>query len=122
MASQHLPSTFPEKVDRYAVTLGGSRVLSDRCAYLFGMTRFSISSRPVQTVGTSTALEKALTIQELAAELRVTPQTLYDLRSQGRGPSGFRVGRHLRFRRSEIDAWLARLEADDAKNQASGRS
>lgn len=41
-------------------------------------------------------------------------QTPYDLRYQGRGPRGFRVGRELRFRVSELDAWIARMEADDA--------
>lgn len=56
MASQHLPSTFPEKVDLYAVALGGSRVLSDRCAYLFGMTRFSISARCPENVAHGTGL------------------------------------------------------------------
>lgn len=56
-----------------------------------------------------------LSISELAAHLHVPVQTMYDLRSQGRGPRGFRVGRELRFRVAEVDAWLARLEAADAK-------
>lgn len=42
------------------------------------------------------------TRQELAAELSVTCQTLYDLPSQGRGPRGFRAGR--RFRRLPASA------------------
>ena len=42
-------------------------------------------------------------------------QTLYDLRSQGRGPRGFRVGRELRFRVGEVEAWLCRLEEADAE-------
>lgn len=54
-----------------------------------------------------------LTLSELAARLSVSQQTLYDLRSQGRGPLGFRIGRELRFRASEVDAWLARLEQQD---------
>ena len=49
------------------------------------------------------------------AELNVTAQAIYDLRSQGRGPAGFRVGRCLRFRRSVIQAWLERLEHEDAE-------
>ena len=64
---------------------------------------------------TSTAtLDTVLSLSELAARLGVTVQTIYDLRSQGRGPRGFRVGRELRFRASEIDAWLARMEEADA--------
>jgi excisionase family DNA binding protein len=54
-------------------------------------------------------------LSQLAAQLGVTVQTLYDLRSQGRGPRGFRVGRELRFRVTEVEAWLAQLEADDAE-------
>jgi excisionase family DNA binding protein len=59
-------------------------------------------------------LEPVLTLSELADRLHVPVQTLYDLRSHGRGPRGFRVGRELRFRASEIEVWLARMEADDA--------
>ena len=70
----------------------------------------------------SDALEACLTIQELADELGVRCQALYDLRSQGRGPTGFRIGRHLRFRRSEIDAWLSRLEREDqARHESPSR-
>ena len=56
-----------------------------------------------------------MTLSELATFLSVSNQALYDLRSQGRGPRGFRVGRQLRFRASEIEAWLAAMEADDAR-------
>ncbi|TIC88244.1 helix-turn-helix domain-containing protein [Nocardioides sp. GY 10113] len=59
------------------------------------------------------ALDPVLTTSQLAARLGVPIQTLYDLRSQGRGPRGFRVGRELRFRLCEVEAWLSRLEADD---------
>ncbi|WP_310529223.1 helix-turn-helix domain-containing protein [Nocardioides sp.] len=64
--------------------------------------------------------EPALSVQQLAEELHVSAQTIYDLRSQGRGPTGFRVGRHLRFRKSEIDAWLARLECEDSVRHPGG--
>ena len=62
---------------------------------------------------TRDALEPVFTITELATQLSVSTQALYDLRSKGRGPTFFRVGRQLRFRQSEIDAWLARLEGED---------
>jgi predicted DNA-binding transcriptional regulator AlpA len=58
---------------------------------------------------------EVVTLSELCAHLHVPAQTLYDLRSQGRGPRGFRVGRELRFRAGEIEAWLASLEAEDAR-------
>ncbi|MEP7088920.1 MAG: helix-turn-helix domain-containing protein [Nocardioidaceae bacterium] len=58
-------------------------------------------------------VDGVLSLSELCAQLQVSAQTIYDLRSQGRGPRGFRVGRELRFRASEIEAWLTRLESDD---------
>jgi predicted DNA-binding transcriptional regulator AlpA len=48
--------------------------------------------------------EPVVTLSELADELCVPVKTLYDLRSKGRGPRGFRIGRELRFRRAEVDA------------------
>lgn len=61
----------------------------------------------------SPTADSVITLQELAQRLGVTVQTLYDLRSQGRGPNGFRIGRQLRFRTAEVDAWLLRLEDQD---------
>ncbi len=49
-------------------------------------------------------LEPVLTLADVALHLGVPVQTLYDLRTQGRGPRGFRVGRCLHFRQAEIEA------------------
>ena len=43
---------------------------------------------------------------ELAEHLGVPLQTVYSWRTSGRGPRGIRVGKHLRFRREDVDAWL----------------
>lgn len=64
--------------------------------------------------------ESACSLKELAASLGVSPQAIYDLRSQGRGPTGFRVGRHLRFRQSEVEAWLARMDQEDESRHSEG--
>jgi len=60
-------------------------------------------------------LDRALSLSQLAVRLGVKPQTIYDLRSEGRGPKGFRIGSQLRFRESVIDDWIRRLEDDDAQ-------
>jgi excisionase family DNA binding protein len=76
------------------------------------------TTAPRQTANRSSSdhgIDAVVTLSQLAARLGVNVQTLYDLRSQGRGPRGFRVGRELRFRVSEVDAWLAQMEADDAE-------
>lgn len=61
-----------------------------------------------------------VSLAELAAQLKVSVQTIYDLRSKGRGPRGFRVGTQLRFRTSEIDAWVERMELADEQRHAGG--
>lgn len=63
----------------------------------------------------TSATGPTMTLTELADYMSVSVQALYDLRSKGRGPRGFRVGRQLRFRLSEIDAWIAEMEAADAR-------
>ena len=54
-------------------------------------------------------LEPVLTTSELAEYLGVQVQTIYDLRTDGRGPSGIRVGREIRYRVSDVRRWLERL-------------
>lgn len=74
-------------------------------------------------IGTSdTGDRNYVSLAELAAELKVSAQTIYDLRSKGRGPNGFRVGTQLRFRESEIDAWVARMELEDQQRHYRGDS
>jgi predicted DNA-binding transcriptional regulator AlpA len=60
------------------------------------------------------ALESVISLSRLAEHLGVSVQTIYDMRMQGRGPHGFRVGRELQFRISEIERWLRELEAEDS--------
>jgi predicted DNA-binding transcriptional regulator AlpA len=70
---------------------------------------------------TLSLVDGVVSLSELCAQLQVSGQTIYDLRSQGHGPRGFRVGRELRYRISEIDAWLTRLESeDDRRHQLRG--
>ena len=106
MATQQKLSTKPIRSQGRSVRLGRSRPAAARLEHLVCMTT---------TTPSETALGPVLTLSQLATQLGVTVQTLYDLRSQCRGPRGFRVGRELRFRVREVDAWLAQLEADDAE-------
>lgn len=106
MATQHKLSTKSVDWPPSSVRLGRSRPGGAGLVHLVGMKT---------TTHPETGLGPVLTLSQLATQLGATVQTLYDLRSQGRGPRGFRVGRELRFRVSEVDAWLARLEADDAE-------
>jgi excisionase family DNA binding protein len=49
--------------------------------------------------------EPMLTVTQLADELGVPVQTIYTWNSRGTGPKYVKVGRHVRFRRSDVDAW-----------------
>lgn len=46
-----------------------------------------------------------MTIDDLAAFLQVSKSSLYKLAQDGRVP-GKKVGRHWRFHRSAVEAWL----------------
>jgi len=46
------------------------------------------------------------TVNELAEWLQVPPGTVYQWRYHGTGPVGHRIGRHLRFRREDVEAWV----------------
>jgi excisionase family DNA binding protein len=51
-------------------------------------------------------LPELLGIPELAAYLGVPVSTLYVWRQRGEGPPGFKVGKRVRYRASDVVAWL----------------
>ena len=51
-------------------------------------------------------LEPLIDVQQLADYLDVPVKTLYAWRYRRQGPPAFRVGRHLRYRRSDIQRWI----------------
>ena len=56
-----------------------------------------------------------LTLDEVAVYLRTRKRTLYRLTAGGQLP-GFKLGGAWRFRRSDLDAWIAeRLGEEDPK-------
>lgn len=42
----------------------------------------------------------------LAEWLDIPLATIYRWRSRGEGPRGYKVGRHVRYRRSDVELWL----------------
>jgi len=47
-----------------------------------------------------------LTVRDVAQMLKIPTQTIYTWRYEGIGPPGFKVGRHLRFKRDDVERWL----------------
>ena len=60
-------------------------------------------------------LDQLLTVQQLADYLGVPVATIYAWRYRHQGPPGFRVGKHLRFRRSDLEAWIE-ANIDDTRH------
>lgn len=52
------------------------------------------------------ATDDLLNPTALADYLQVPVATIYQWRHKGYGPRGVRVGRHVRFRRADVDRWL----------------
>lgn len=47
-----------------------------------------------------------LTIEDVAAELDISVSTLRFYRLKGEGPKSFLLGRRVRYRRSDVEAWV----------------
>ena len=55
----------------------------------------------------ASAAEQLLTPIEAATYLQVPVRTVYAWRARRIGPPAYRVGRHLRYRAGDLEAWLA---------------
>jgi len=65
-----------------------------------------------QTATTPTQMTDSLmTPDELGDYLQIPKATIYKWHSEHRGPTAIKIGKHLRFLRTDIDAWL-RSRAD----------
>jgi Helix-turn-helix domain len=56
-----------------------------------------------------------MTGAELAALLRTNRETVRYWRYIGYGPKGRKVGRHVLYEVTEVNAWIASLDAPDSK-------
>lgn len=63
--------------------------------------------------------EQVMTIDELSTYLKVAKSTLYKLAQEGKVP-GQKVGKHWRFSREAIDAWLRAEPRRVPKPESSG--
>lgn len=56
--------------------------------------------------------------KELAAEFGVPVTTVYQWNSKRTGPRAARIGRHVRYRRADVEAWTEAQYAADAPSPA----
>ncbi|MGH3624186.1 MAG: helix-turn-helix transcriptional regulator [Sciscionella sp.] len=51
-------------------------------------------------------MSKLWTIREVADYLGIPVNTLYQWRTRGYGPTGRRVGKYVRYRPEDVEAWI----------------
>ena len=61
--------------------------------------------------GDAATLPRLLIIKELSRYLDVPVSSIYRWRHEGRGPLGFRVGKEVRFRETDVLKWLEQQAA-----------
>lgn len=59
-------------------------------------------------------MEKMLSPGELAEGLGVPIATVYQRNHNRTGPPFCRVGKHVRYRTADVDAWLEQLRSEQA--------
>jgi len=59
-------------------------------------------------------MSKLWGIEELSEYLGVPVQTIYQWRTKKYGPPGRRIGKHVRFRPEDVEAWVESLSTEVA--------
>ncbi len=59
----------------------------------------------------TSTLDALLTSDEVADYLKVPVATIYEWRSRNNGPRGVKLGKHVRYRRRDVEAWLDQTTA-----------
>ena len=65
-----------------------------------------------RVIMTLQAGDRLMSLTDVSEMLGIPVHTLYRWRSKGDGPVGYRVGRHVRYRREAVEAWLEQ-QADE---------
>lgn len=70
-------------------------------------------TQPTAPADPHAARDRLWTAADVATYLGVPVKTVYAWRSRGRGPKGFRIGKHLRWRVATVFEW----SLDQERNQ-----
>ena len=66
----------------------------------------------ISAVETIKSAEAMFSPESLGQFLDLPVRTVYQWNSRGTGPPRIRVGRHVRYRRADVEAWLSGNYAD----------
>lgn len=58
-----------------------------------------------------------MTVQEVSELTKVPVATFYGYRTKGGGPRSLKLGRHLRYRRADVEAWINGQAQSDEKRR-----
>lgn len=58
-----------------------------------------------------------LSIDEVSAYLGIPVDSLRRWRTQGTGPRAAKLGKHLRYRKDEVDRWVTEREKDTRRGR-----
>lgn len=62
-------------------------------------------------------LDELMTAKEVAVYLRVSDGMLYEQRAMGVAPNYLKLGKIIRYRKKDIDAWVAKQQIELAENK-----
>lgn len=65
-----------------------------------------MTQRTTNDDGLRRRVDRLLTPQDVADHCGVPVKTVYGWNTNGTGPRRIRVGKHVRFRQADLDAWL----------------
>ncbi len=70
---------------------------------------------PIAPPAPSENLPRLLSVEQAAEYLGLSKNALYGLRYTGGAPVAIRVGRRLRFRLEDLEAWLEENRSEDSR-------
>lgn len=77
------------------------------------MAHFQVSTEHLQGNAADLHERPLATMADLAAYLGIPEKTIRRWRHDGTGPRGLRLGKHVRFRWSDVDAWLEKQASEN---------
>ncbi|WP_165788073.1 helix-turn-helix domain-containing protein [Arthrobacter glacialis] len=66
-----------------------------------------MSDQPADSTTAHAFPEEWLSPTEICRELQIPLPTFYQWRSRGIGPHAYKIGRHVRVSRTDLDAWIS---------------
>lgn len=66
-----------------------------------------MNDQPADSITSQNFAEEWLSPTEICRELQIPLPTFYQWRSRGIGPHAYKIGRHVRVSRADLNAWIS---------------